>query len=597
VLFKKQLPTFELVPILFMTFFMNFSKNKLIVYSSLILIPILVYYKSFFYDFSPLDERWLILGGINTLESWHSLIDVFTSSIQNIFYRPIFTWSLIIDYHFGGVNPFAYHVSNVVFHIIAVILLYRFLILIQTNERIALVLSVLFSVHPVLVHAIAWVPGRNDSLLFIFTMASIIHFVKYNENNKPLDLILHFLFYALALFTKETAMLLPLVFVFLSFKYARINTKPYVIILFWFILLAIYLWMRSSVLNGFSISSADYITTCQKFLIGFFMNTGKAIFPFSQSVAPTISNSYTVVYFLITVLFFIGAYRLGVKNKFLAAFGLFTFCILLAPLAWYGAITPLGEQFEHRIYTPMIGLMIFVSQLNYNFKLRWVKIAALLLVVFFTLRTYTRMNVYKSPLVYLIEGVNDCPDNYYFQTQMGHVFYTLKKYQDALPFFNTAIARQPGKPQLYGKRGDVYLEMNRGAEAIADYTKAIELSPDNPEYYLARCMAYKKNKNITNAVKDMQYIQKNHPGLITSILELELNTALQVEKNNKFSELNALILARPDSAELYVFRAKGYFDRRMGNEALADLKKACELQPENKIFKGYYDKLNSTFPH
>jgi hypothetical protein len=40
-----------------------------------------------------------------------------------------------------------------------------------------------------------------------------------------------------------------------------------------------------------------------------------------------------------------------------------------------------------------------------------------------------------------------------------------------------------------------------------------------------------------------------------------------------------------------------YLNMRMGKEALADLKKACELEPNNAGFKGYFNELNNSLPH
>jgi hypothetical protein len=45
-----------------------------------------------------------------------------------------------------------------------------------------------------------------------------------------------------------------------------------------------------------------------------------------------------------------------------------------------------------------------------------------------------------------------------------------------------------------------------------------------------------------------------------------------------------------------VNRAKLYLDIRQGEKALADLKKAVELDPNNADFHRYYDELARSFP-
>jgi predicted Zn-dependent protease len=72
---------------------------------------------------------------------------------------------------------------------------------------------------------------------------------------------------------------------------------------------------------------------------------------------------------------------------------------------------------------------------------------------------------------------------------------------------------------------------------------------------------------------------------------------IQQMKMSQITALNNMIATEPNNALLYVNRAKFFMDNRMGKEALADLKKACDLEPENKMYKSYFNELNSSFPH
>lgn len=571
-------------------------RNKVLTYSVLVLVPFVLYAKSIFYDFSPMDEQWLIIAPASFLEKWQSLLSVFNDSIQKVYYRPLFTWTLILDYHLGGLNPTVYHTSNILMHIISVLLLYRLLGLMNVKGPYSLFLALLFAVHPALLHAVAWVPGRNDSLLCIFTICSLIQFIRFRTSFNYRHAILHLFFFLLALFTKETAIMLPIVFIFLYFKYERRRASFLFLCFSWIILVAALIWMRSRVIETISLTSPDYFSSLKKFFISFVIGTGKAILPASLSVTPTISNSIPLVYTVIMVLFFVLVYKTGVRDKFNTVFGLFTFFILMAGPVWFGALTPLGEQYEHRAYTPMIGMMIFAGQLDFDLRRKRTGYALLIILILFAARSFTRMDVYKTPLTYLAEGIEDCPENYIFQSQMGHVLYIQKQYSAALPYFDISIAKQPAKAQLYASRGHIYTELGKKNEAISDYTKAIQLDPRKPQFYMARCMAFNKFSQFRNALSDLVFVKRNFPGMDLSSLESELKASLEDQKNKEIKNLNAAIYSNPSSASLYIQRAKYYFDQRMGHEALADLKKACELEPENQVYKGYYDKLNASFP-
>jgi hypothetical protein len=70
--------------------------------------------------------------------------------------------------------------------------------------RVALLGSLAFAAHPVIASAVAWIPGRNDSLLGVLVVGSWLAFLRRRR-------ALHLLLFALALLTKETAVALPLV--------------------------------------------------------------------------------------------------------------------------------------------------------------------------------------------------------------------------------------------------------------------------------------------------------------------------------------------------------------------------------------------------
>jgi Flp pilus assembly protein TadD len=98
-------------------------------------------------------------------------------------YRPVQTISYIVDYALWNKNPFGYHLSNIVWHVLSGILLYFLLcrILKALLERwpragftalspanLAFVLALCWMVHPVHSAAVDYVSGRADSLAFVF---------------------------------------------------------------------------------------------------------------------------------------------------------------------------------------------------------------------------------------------------------------------------------------------------------------------------------------------------------------------------------------------------------------------------------------------
>ena len=203
-----------------------FIKSNLFFLLLLITIVFSLYGKSINFKFTNHDDITLINNNINYLSQWKNIPSLFTTSVyisKNYFYyRPILTLSFSIESILFYDNPKIYHLTNIIFFILALYLMYVFLSKLNLNKTILKLLIILFSVHPILTSSVVWIPARNDTLLAIFVFLSFIFFIKYLETNKTKNLILYILFWIISLFTKETAILF--LFLYPLFLYCLIIT-------------------------------------------------------------------------------------------------------------------------------------------------------------------------------------------------------------------------------------------------------------------------------------------------------------------------------------------------------------------------------------
>jgi protein O-mannosyl-transferase len=111
-------------------------------------------------------------------------------------YRPVQTVSYIFDYLLWNKNPFGYHLSNVVWHVLSGILLYYLLCRIlrslverwpngwmqrATSSKVAFFLALLWIIHPVHSAAVDYVSGRADSLTFSFACAGWLLYLRAQD--------------------------------------------------------------------------------------------------------------------------------------------------------------------------------------------------------------------------------------------------------------------------------------------------------------------------------------------------------------------------------------------------------------------------------
>lgn len=176
-----------------------------------------VHGRSILFGFTDLDDRDLIVDDHTFLAQPSSLWRVFGRSYMHVvdashaYYRPLVTASYVLDARWSGLDPRGYHLTNVALYAVASILVHALLRALALGPGVALAGALLFAVHPALAPAVAWIPGRNDSLLAVFALAAWIAFVRDAARPSAWHKAAHYVFFALALLTKESAVVLPAV--------------------------------------------------------------------------------------------------------------------------------------------------------------------------------------------------------------------------------------------------------------------------------------------------------------------------------------------------------------------------------------------------
>lgn len=316
--------------------------------------------------------------------------------------RPILELTLAINYHFGKLNVFGYHLVNLLLHISNGIMLY-FILLWTTNlpsindkyrersYRIALYASLIFIAHPIQTQAVTYIISRSSVLATTFYLLAFVLFIraesleqraKNSTLHAPRSLLLLGAFFAscLGMGTKQIAATLPLTlliydFYFISDGNWKILKDRYKVHLAMFSTIAVTVYLSASGLQKFV--SFDYakevpmpfgegVTSWQYFL------TQLHVIPYYIKLLfiPTNLNldydwPITRSIDLPTVLFFIllaAIAGFGVwvyRRSRLLSFGIIWFFVTLSVTSSFVVIYDV--IFEHRLYLPSVGFALFVA--------------------------------------------------------------------------------------------------------------------------------------------------------------------------------------------------------------------------------------------
>lgn len=136
---------------------------------------------------------------------------LFQSNDGGIYFRPLGQLFYFIDWSLWGLNPFGYHLTNVIFHALNCILVYVLAARLSASRRVGFIAAILFAVMSVHSEAVAWIGARYDVICALFFLSSVLSFVLFRQRQIPKYYLVSLAMFLLALSSKEIAITLPFV--------------------------------------------------------------------------------------------------------------------------------------------------------------------------------------------------------------------------------------------------------------------------------------------------------------------------------------------------------------------------------------------------
>lgn len=165
------------------------------------------------------DDRFQILKN-PTITSLGNIPSMFTESVWQFlsrsadepigsYYRPIFNIALILNYGLFGLEPFGWHLVSVLLHLAVTFGVFALAREWDLTSELAAIAALLFGLHPVHVESVAWISGLPDPLLGVFTLGAVALYEVWRREGAAWRLGVSLALAALALLTKEVAIVIP----------------------------------------------------------------------------------------------------------------------------------------------------------------------------------------------------------------------------------------------------------------------------------------------------------------------------------------------------------------------------------------------------
>ncbi|NDC41248.1 MAG: hypothetical protein EBZ77_06830 [Chitinophagia bacterium] len=530
----------------------------------LAVIAMLLYLPSLSFQFTELDDSIFIREFNNYYENPDTnLFTAFTRGLFNPtndpYYRPIFLDVMFINHKLNGEDIFGYHLFNILLHGATVFLLFRLFSKMGIEKMQAALLTLLFAVHPVLTQAVAWVPGRNDTMLAIFSISFFIACINYSDSGTPKSLVTAILMLLLAFFTKETALFTaPAAFVILVIFLQRPWNGKRQLTLYgaWLCCFAVWFLARYAATTHVttSLSTAQQVADFFQRLPVILHYLGKIFLPFNLSVLPIVQD--TVIYFGLAALAgLIALLALSDKVNWRHVIGgLLFFMLFLLP----ALLVPrnLNEQtFEHRLYLPIMGILMLLPE-TALFKRTNAKTAMSVIVgisALFAVLTFVHQRNFASPRAFWQQAVSTSPHsafaNMMLAARMGE-----DSLQASYRLFRRAYQLNPNEKYLnyyYGKM----LQMQDSIAASEKYLLKEKNTSGFYEcdFYLAR-VAILKNDTLGSIAYLENYLKvdRANPPANNNLLLMLMATRQFAKAKQQVASMKTVGLPVPAAIEQQV---------------------------------------------
>lgn len=390
----------------------------------LLLAAFVVYIPTLGLGFTDLDDGIFIIDQYAFNSQLGNILTTFRESVMvdvagDIYYRPIYNISLIISTLTSGQDISGWHAMNILLHLLAVSLLYKLLLQLHIRQLHSFVLTLLFAVHPALVMAVSWMPGRTDVLLAVFAFGFLIQSINYSETGRLKALLLSGLWLLCAFFSKESGVfLLPVAFVIqVLLREQKWNTRTQITqYAVWATCFGIWFLMRkTSDAAAMNVPAAAMAKSVVERLPVLAQYMGKTMLPFDLSTYPNVKDTANYLGIL-SLLTLVTTTLLNKKrNGRIVLAGIGVFVILMAPLL----LIPENinkQTFEYRLYLPMFGILLLLPQttlLNNRWNDRQILTAAVGICGVFVLLNVRHQQHFSSPYAFWSNAVKTSPHDSY----------------------------------------------------------------------------------------------------------------------------------------------------------------------------------------
>ncbi len=554
-------------------------------------------------------------------------------------YRPMARASFALEYEFFGKNPYISHFINIIFYLIAVLLLYQVLrrLLRDYHHFLPFIITLLFIAHPIHTEVVASLKNRDEIFVLIFCLLALHFSVKYADTQRNRYLYWIMPMIVLGFLSKPTTASFFLIIPLALYFFTSIELKKVMRVTGLIVLIAIiaafgpFLYLPALerpmsitenplAVEGGLLNHIAYAGFTLIFYLKLLILPHPLRYYYGYNMFPDISLGNIWVILGILLHLALLAYAIfTLKKKHLLSFAILAYLSSIAMFSNLVKAAP-GIIAERFLLIPSIGFVIALGFLLYwlfwqnpasktagNFRLAGILGVTALILIPYSAKTYirntqwsTEYTLYKADMPYLYNSVK--ANDLYANEIMKSVNKELAKPVNVLKFvepqvklaishWERAVEIQPDFIPAYRNLGIVYNRVYKNYDTALIYlNKALEYEPEDPMTLFNAGMAYEGMKDYTSAVTSLERSLASDSTAINTRSRLA-NIYYGLGEFRRAIELNQEIMEiAPGEALPYVNLGNYYIFQKDTANGIRFYEKAVELgaPPDASIFLSKY---------
>lgn len=576
----------------------------------IVALTILVYSSAIHFEFTNWDDDIHVTNNPAIQDfSLRSMIDLF-SPTEKYMYHPLTMLSYMIEWKVAGAEPWLFHGTNISLHAVNVCLVFFLLFQLSRNNYLSLFIAFLFALHPLQIESVAWISARKDLLSGFFMLGSAVCYYRWKERNDTWIYITSIVLFTLSLFSKPSAVVLPLIFVIIDFSgRKKIAWRLFKDTFVYFTLSAIFTSFVVLTNTSHSPLPIQLYSLPQKIVliayeIGFYIF--KFFVPANLSACysyPLLNNgSMPIEYYIgiVIVMTLVVLFIYFGKTLRSVALGYLLYGILLLPVLQFIPFNNASVVADRYAYLAIVGLSFsfftLVEIIAAATGLKKITIIAGATVLFSSLcyATIDRLPVWSDSISLFSDVIKKNPNTAIAYGNRANAKIAKRDYYGAIEDCNKFIVMIPEEPRGYYNRGNAYSEMANAREATTDYTKSIMLGFLSPNVFYNRGNQYLKMEKYDSAATDYETVLRLSPAYLAALLQLDfISTVTRKNYIKSVYYLSEYLKYEPNDAAILMRRARAYAKLGQFGAALQDAALAVSLNNGGDATDRFFTDLNS----